>query len=50
MLATWESLARELGVRDRAHFVGWLSQEECAARLRSAVALVYPVSTNAGAP
>jgi glycosyltransferase involved in cell wall biosynthesis len=42
MLATWESLARELGVHDRVHFVGWLPQQECAARLRSAIALVLP--------
>jgi glycosyltransferase involved in cell wall biosynthesis len=27
---------------DRVHFVGWLPQQECAARLRSATALVLP--------
>jgi len=42
MLATWESLASELGVRDRIRFAGWLPQQECAARLRSALALVLP--------
>jgi glycosyltransferase involved in cell wall biosynthesis len=42
MLATWESLARELDVHDRVHFVGWLPQQECAVRLQSAVALVLP--------
>ena len=42
MLATWKSLARELGLKDRVHFAGWLTQLECAVRLRSAVALVLP--------
>lgn len=42
MLATWESLACELGVEDRIRFAGWLPQQECAARLRSAIALVLP--------
>ncbi|MGA2887878.1 MAG: glycosyltransferase family 4 protein [Terracidiphilus sp.] len=42
MLETWRSLASELGVKDRVHFTGWLTQEECAARLRASVALVLP--------
>jgi len=42
MLESWRSLTAELGLNDRVHFVGWLSQQECAARLRSAVALVLP--------
>ncbi len=42
MLKTWESLACELGLKDRVHFTGWLSQQECAVRLGSAVALVLP--------
>jgi glycosyltransferase involved in cell wall biosynthesis len=42
MLATWESLARDLGVHDRVHFAGWQPQQECAVRLQSAVALVLP--------
>jgi glycosyltransferase involved in cell wall biosynthesis len=42
MLATWELLARDLGVKDRVHFTGWLTQQECAVRLQSAVALVLP--------
>jgi glycosyltransferase involved in cell wall biosynthesis len=42
MLATWKSLAAELKVEDRICFSGWLSQMECADRLRSATALVLP--------
>ena len=42
MLETWKSLARELGLNHRIRFSGWLPQEECAVRLRSAVALVLP--------
>ena len=42
MLAIWESLAGELGLKDRVHFTGWLTQQECAARLQSAIALVLP--------
>jgi glycosyltransferase involved in cell wall biosynthesis len=42
MLEAWRSLAGELGVEDRVHFVGWLPQQECAARLRDSVALVLP--------
>jgi glycosyltransferase involved in cell wall biosynthesis len=42
MLAAWKSLAEELGVNDRVHFSGWLPQQECAIRLRSAMALVLP--------
>lgn len=42
MLEAWRSLAAKLGVKDRVHFVGWLSQQECATRLRYSVALVLP--------
>jgi glycosyltransferase involved in cell wall biosynthesis len=42
MLETWKSLACELGVKDRVRFAGWLPQQECAVRLRSALALVLP--------
>ena len=42
MSAKWESLASELGLKDRVHFAGWLTQQECAVRLQSAVALVLP--------
>jgi len=35
-------LSRELGLEDRVHFAGWLAQQDCAVRLRSAVALVLP--------
>jgi len=42
MLESWRSLTAELGLNDRVHFVGWLSQQECATRLQSAVALVLP--------
>ena len=42
MLATWESLASELGVQDRVQFIGWRTQQECAVRLRSSIALVLP--------
>ena len=42
MLNKWETLVRELGLKDRVHFAGWLAQKECAVHLRSAVALVLP--------
>jgi glycosyltransferase involved in cell wall biosynthesis len=42
MRATWSELARSLGVSDRVHFLGWLTQPECARRLRGATALVLP--------
>jgi glycosyltransferase involved in cell wall biosynthesis len=42
MLTAWQSLASELGLKDRVHFLGWLSQRECASRLQDAVALVLP--------
>jgi glycosyltransferase involved in cell wall biosynthesis len=42
MLETWRSLAAELGVKNRVHFMGWLPQQECAARLQNSVALVLP--------
>lgn len=42
MATAWKSLASELGIRDRVHFSGWLSQPECALRLQACVALVLP--------
>ncbi|MGD0939066.1 MAG: glycosyltransferase family 4 protein [Terracidiphilus sp.] len=42
MLETWRSLAVDLGLKDRVHFSGWLSQKECAAHLLNSVALVLP--------
>ena len=42
MLEVWRSLAAELGLKDRVHFIGWLTQSECADRLRNSVALVLP--------
>jgi len=42
MLEVWRSLAAELGLKDRVHFIGWLTQSECADRLRKSVALVLP--------
>jgi glycosyltransferase involved in cell wall biosynthesis len=42
MLENWRGLALDLGVGDRVHFSGWLTQSECANRLMSSVALVLP--------
>ena len=42
MLDTWRSLATDLGVKERVHFLGHRSQPEYAARLRESVALVLP--------
>jgi len=42
MRDAWRSLAAELGLKDRVHFVGWLPQSECANRLLNSVALVLP--------
>jgi glycosyltransferase involved in cell wall biosynthesis len=42
MLQAWTSLAAELGVAERVHFVGRKAQPEYAARLRECVALVLP--------
>jgi glycosyltransferase involved in cell wall biosynthesis len=42
MRDAWQKLAVELGVEERVHFAGWLSQEQCAARLQTALALVMP--------
>jgi glycosyltransferase involved in cell wall biosynthesis len=41
-LESWRSFANRLGMADRVHFVGWLSQEECAIHLRDALALLLP--------
>ncbi len=42
MRDAWRSLAAELGLKDRVHFRGWLTQSECANRLLNSVALVLP--------
>jgi glycosyltransferase involved in cell wall biosynthesis len=42
MRDAWRSLAAELGLKDRVHFSGWLTQSECAYRLQNSVALVLP--------
>ena len=42
MLNPWRFLAAELGLTDRVHFAGWLTQSECANRLLNSVALVLP--------
>ncbi len=42
MLEPWRSLAAELGLKDRVHFFGWLTQSECADRLLNSVALLLP--------
>jgi len=42
MADVWKALAQELGIQDRVHFAGWLSQQECAVHLRNCVALVLP--------
>ena len=42
MRDVWQKLADELGVKERVHFTGWLPQEQCAARLQTALALVLP--------
>jgi len=42
MRKKWEDLASQLGLSSRVSFSGWLPQSECASRLRSARALVFP--------
>lgn len=42
MLEAWRSLAAEIGLKDRVHFAGWLTQSECADRLLNSVALLLP--------
>jgi glycosyltransferase involved in cell wall biosynthesis len=42
MLETWKSLAQELGVSQRIHFVGRESQQQYATRLKQSVGLVLP--------
>jgi len=38
----WRSLVAELGLKDRVHFSGWLTQSECAQCLQNSIALVLP--------
>jgi glycosyltransferase involved in cell wall biosynthesis len=42
MREIWERTAKRLGVHERVHWLGWLSQPECAKRLQGATALVLP--------
>lgn len=42
MRAAWEALARELGIADRVHWLGWRAQPECAEILYGATALLLP--------
>jgi len=42
MLNAWQLLAAELGLKNRVHFSGWLTQSECANRLLNSIALVLP--------
>jgi glycosyltransferase involved in cell wall biosynthesis len=42
MGSTWKALAAELGIQNRVQFSGWLSQPQCAVRLKACVALVLP--------
>ena len=42
MLEPWQELAVRIGVQNRVHFLGWLSQKECAERLHGCCALVLP--------
>ncbi len=42
MLVPWQKLTHTLGLGQRVRFSGWLSQAECADRLRQACALVLP--------
>jgi glycosyltransferase involved in cell wall biosynthesis len=42
MLEAWTSLARELKVSERVHFIGRETQSQYAARLRQSVGLVLP--------
>ena len=43
MMQPWRKLAGDLGLEERVHFHGWLSQPECAERLaRRSCALVLP--------
>ncbi len=42
MQSAWRQLAERLGISTRVLFSGWLPQESCALRLRTAAALVLP--------
>jgi glycosyltransferase involved in cell wall biosynthesis len=42
MLETWKSLAQELGVSQRVHFIGRETQPQYAVRLQQSVGLVLP--------
>jgi glycosyltransferase involved in cell wall biosynthesis len=42
MRTAWTATAETLGVADRVHWLGWLSQAECARRLGGANALLLP--------
>ena len=42
MQSAWRQLAERLGISTRVLFSGWLPQESCALRLRTAAALLLP--------
>jgi glycosyltransferase involved in cell wall biosynthesis len=42
MRTAWTALADTLGISERIHWLGWRPQEECAALLRGATALLLP--------
>ncbi|MDE1163417.1 MAG: glycosyltransferase family 4 protein [Acidobacteriaceae bacterium] len=42
MRSAWEELAATLGLVDRVRFLGWRSQQDCAALLAQSTALVLP--------
>lgn len=42
MRGSCEQLARDLGIADRVHFLGWLAQTECASAMRESQALLLP--------
>lgn len=42
MRDAWTDTAKKLGIADRVHWLGWLSQQDCAKRLHGATALLLP--------
>jgi glycosyltransferase involved in cell wall biosynthesis len=42
MRTEWTELAASLNLKDRVHFLGWMTQRECAHKLQSATALLLP--------
>jgi glycosyltransferase involved in cell wall biosynthesis len=48
MRADWTRLAATLNLNDRIFFRGWMSQQECAQYLQSAIALLFPSIMDCG--